>query len=283
MTTQLLIYETVVPLSFGRHRDSYVEIGANYSFSSKVNSVPLMAVEFPNAAPEYAVVFAGPPDNIMPAVILGMRGEENLYVSKDTSWQAKYIPAFVRRYPFVFSNTADGQRFLLCIDEAFQGFNREGRGQRLFADDGKPTPYVDNILKFLQEFQAQFLRTKAFCKKVQDLDLLEPMRAQAEMRSGEKLSLSGFMAINRAKLKAVPGDKLAELAKTDELELLYLHLQSMRNFTGLTDRLAVTHADKTASDADAAAAAPASAPAADANNGKSKPSGRNRVKEAATE
>ena len=42
--------------------------------------------------------------------------------------------------------------------------------------------------------------------------------------------LGGFMAVNRAKLKAVPGEKLAELAQTDELELLYLHLQSMRNF-----------------------------------------------------
>ena len=50
------------------------------------------------------------------------------------------------------------------------------------------------------------------------------------------------MAVNRAKLKAVSGDKLAELAKTDELELIYLHLQSMRNFTALKDRLAKTDA-----------------------------------------
>jgi hypothetical protein len=45
------------------------------------------------------------------------------------------------------------------------------------------------------------------------------------------------MAINRDKLKALPGDKLAELAKTDELELLYLHLQSMRNFAAMIERL----------------------------------------------
>ena len=50
MTTQLLIYEKVVPLSFGRHRDSCVDIGGNYSFSGKVNSVPLMAIEFPLVA-----------------------------------------------------------------------------------------------------------------------------------------------------------------------------------------------------------------------------------------
>jgi hypothetical protein len=197
-----------------------------------------MAVEFPEAASEYAIVFSGSQGKVMPAVILGMRGQENLFVSKDAVWHAKYIPAFVRRYPFVFSITPDEKRFMLCVDEAFTGFNREGRGQRLFGDDGKPTPYVDNILKFLQGYQRQFQRTQAFCQNLAELDLLEPMQAQAELASGEKLSLSGFMAVNRAKLKAVSGDKLAALAKTDELELLYLHLHSMRNFMGLKERLA---------------------------------------------
>jgi hypothetical protein len=153
------------------------------------------------------------------------------------------MPAFVRRYPFVFSNTPDGQRFILCIDEAFSGFNRDGRGQKLFDDEKKPTQYVDNMLKFLQEYQTQFRRSQEFCKKVRELGLLEPMQAQVEMRSGERISLGGFMAVNRAKLKALPGDKLAELARTDELELLYLHLQSMRNFTGLPERLA-EHTEK---------------------------------------
>ena len=245
MATQLLIYESAVPLSAARHREYSVETGSNYSFSAHVNSVPLTAVEFPQAVSEYAVVFAGQGENVMPAVILGLRRDENLYVSEDATWGAKYKPAFVRRYPFVFSPAQDGQKFLLCIDEAFSGFNREGRGQKLFDDNGKPTTYVDNILKFLQEYQMQFRRTQEFCKKLRELDLLEPVQAQVELRSGEKLSLSGFMAVSRTKLKAIAADKLAELAKTDELELIYLHLQSMRNFTVLPERLGTSHADKT--------------------------------------
>jgi hypothetical protein len=238
MTTQLLIYETVIPLSAARHRGAAVEITRNYEFSSKTNSVPLMAVEFPYAASEFAIVFAGTKENVMPAVILGVRDGENLFLSQDAKWDAKYVPAFVRRYPFVFSTSADGERLVLCVDEAYSGFNREARGQKFFDDDNKPTQYVQNILTFLQEYQAQFNRTMSFCKKVLELDLLEPMQAQVEL-SGEKLSLAGFMAVNREKLKALPAEKLAELAKTDELELLYLHLQSMRNFLALPSRLAV--------------------------------------------
>ncbi len=243
MATQLLIYETAVPVSAARHRDAAVEAGTDYAFARNVNSVPLMAVEFPHAAAEYAIVFAGAKDEVMPAVILGVRGNENLYLAQG-KWSAKYIPAFVRRYPFVFSTADDGKTFMLCVDEAFAGFNREGRGQRLFGEDGKPSPYVENVLKFLQEFQAQFNRTRAFCRRVKELGLLEPMQAQIATGAGERLSLGGFWAVNRAKLKALGGDKLAELAKTDELELLYLHIQAMRNFNLLKDRLVLVEGGK---------------------------------------
>ncbi|MGE0222146.1 MAG: SapC family protein [Acetobacteraceae bacterium] len=233
--TQLLIYKSAVPVSRARHGDCCVETGGNYAFTGEVNSVPLMAVEFPQAANEYAIVFAGPEGEITPAVILGVRGNENLFISNNAAWEAKYIPAFIRRYPFVFSKQEE--RFLLCVDEEYPGLNRDGRGQPLFSTDGKPSTYVDNVLKFLQEYQTQFQRTQAFCQKIKELDLLEPMQAQVTMGTGDRVSLGGFQAVSRSKLKALPGDKLAELAATDELELLYLHLQSMRNFEGLKDRL----------------------------------------------
>lgn len=244
MSTQLLIYETAFPVSNRRHANWSVEAGGSYSFSSKVNSVPLMAVEFPVAAGEYAIVFAGQGDAIMPAVILGMRGNENVYLDSKGGWQGKYIPAFIRRYPFVFSSDAEGKTLTLCIDEAFAGCNQQGRGERLFGDDGKPTPYVDNVLKFLQNYQAQFLRTQAFCRKLKELDLLESMQANATLPSGERLSLTGFMAVDRKKLKALPGDKLSELAQSDELELIYLHLESIRNFSTMRDRLVVIPGSK---------------------------------------
>jgi len=244
MSTQLLIYKTAVPVSRARHGDWSVEVSPTYGFSGEVNSVPLMAVEFPQAASEYAIVFAGTDDEVLPAVILGVRGNENLFLEKDAHWGAKYIPAFVRRYPFVFSRSGD--RFLLCVDEEFPGFNQEGRGQKLFAEDGKPTPYVDNVLKFLQEYQAQFQRTQRFCARIKELDLLEPMQAQVTVETGQRLSLGGFLAVNRDRVKALSGEKLAELAKTDELELLYLHMQSMRNFERLRDRLEAGHAAKQA-------------------------------------
>src|SRR4051812_11230312 len=123
LMSQLLIYKTAVPVTHARHADAAVEMRGDYGFSNAVNSVPLMAAEFPLAASEYPIIFAGQEDETLPAAVLGVRGKENLFLS-GTAWEAKYIPAFIRRYPFVFLRIDD--RFMLCIDEEYAGFNREG-------------------------------------------------------------------------------------------------------------------------------------------------------------
>lgn len=240
MSKQLLIYNTAVPLSRQRHADCCLEPSTHFGFSSGINSVPLTAVEFPLAVHDYPIVFAGPPGEITPAVILGLRGDQNLFLKPDLTWAVRYIPAFIRRYPFIFSRVED--RFLLCIDEEYEGFNRDGRGQPFFTPEGEMAPFVQTVLNFLQEYQNQFQRTQAFCARVEQLGLLEPMQAQVVSNGGETTLLSGFQAVSRQKLKALPAEKLAELAATDELELLYLHLQSLNNFEQLKDRMVAAQA-----------------------------------------
>jgi hypothetical protein len=237
---QLLIYESAVPMSAARHGGMSLEPSANYGFSAGVNAVPLMAIEFIRAATEYAIVFTTAGEDVLPAAVLGVRQDQNLFLSADAQWKAKYIPAFIRRYPYVFSASSDGKTLTLCIDESHPGLNRDNRGERLFGDDGKPSAYTNQVLKFLQEYQAHFERTRLFGRRLKELGLLEPMQAQVTTPKGDKLTLNGFMAVSRAKLRALDGEALASLAKTDELELLYLHLYSMRNFSDVKDRLVGT-------------------------------------------
>jgi hypothetical protein len=199
-----------------------------------------MAVEFSPAAREYTIVFVRSADLVMPVVLLGITEGHNSYVTATGGWGARYVPAFVRRYPFVFSHSEDGTQFTLCIDESWAGCNEDGRGQRLFNGQGERTPYLDNVLSFLQEYNVQYARTAAFCGKLVDLDLLEPMQAQFTMAGGTAHALGGFLAVNRARLKALPDDQLATLARADDLELTYAHLQSMHNFPVLAER-AVEH------------------------------------------
>lgn len=229
MSKQLMMYEKVVPLNSLQHRDLYLKAGKDFRFAQGLNSVPLTAVEFSSAASEYAIVFAGSKEDVMPAVIMGAQKDENLYVG-DAGWKSSYIPAFVRQYPFVFSQSDDRKQLVLCIDESFIGFNREGRGERLFDADGEQTQYLRTILAFMENYQTHFRYTQLFCKKLVELDLLQPMNATVNIKGGQTRTITGFMGVDRAKLKQLPDAALAQLHKNDWLEMIYLHLQSVRSF-----------------------------------------------------
>ncbi|MEQ8234197.1 MAG: SapC family protein [Gammaproteobacteria bacterium] len=237
MAKQLLIYESAVPVSPERHGTTCLEPRDTYDFSARINAVPLMAGEFAAAAAEYAIVFMESGSGAMPLAVLGVRPEQNLYLSADSHWQAKYIPAFIRRYPFVFTTGREKDTLALCIDETHPGVNTEGRGQRLFDDDGKPSDYTNQVLKFLQEYQTQFTVTQRFGKRLKDLNLLEPMHAQVTTPAGERLGLQGFHGVTRNRVRTLSGEALAGLARDDALELLYLHLYSLGNFNEVMSRV----------------------------------------------
>lgn len=260
MPTQQLFYKTAVPVTAQRHKDWSVKTGETYSFAAEVNSVPVTAIEFAQAAAEYPIVFAGTEKSVMPAVILGVKENENLYVGPDGKWLGSYIPAFVRRYPFVFSQDDAGTTFTLHIDETFSGCNQAGRGERLFDADGAQTQYLGTVLGFLQEYQGRFRRTQAYCDRLMELGLLQPMQAQFTLSSGEQRSLSGFMVIDRAKLKALPADVVADMLSKDELECSFLHLASLRHFQDMLERFRpVEAAPAPAADAPEPEPAPAGA------------------------
>jgi len=244
MAKQLMIYDQVVPISAQRHLDMSVETGIPYDFAREIRAVPLVAEEIPAAAREYTVVFAtsSAAGDVTPFAILGVKENENLYVSKDGEWTAKYIPAFVRRYPFVFASTDDPTKFTLCIDESWQGCNREGRGERLFDEKGEKSPFLDRLLTFNQEYQKSSMRTNVYCKKLKELELLDAKEARLTLAAGEELKLTGFMVVNREKMNSLPPDSLSEMAKNGMLELTYAHLLSMGNLGLVAGRIAERNA-----------------------------------------
>lgn len=237
MSAQLLFYNEVVPISVERHRNWHVRELTDYSFTGESNSVPLMAVEFLNASSDFPIVFAGDDEAVMPVLLLGMRSSENVFIGAGGQWEGKYIPAFIRRYPFVFTRSEDGETFYLCIDETYPGFNQDGEGPALFGEDGKASEYTDKVLTFLGQYQAEFLRTQAFCKKLKELNLLERKQVETSLPSGEQMALTGFFTVDRPRLTTLSSAVIVELVRSGAYELICHHLASLRNFTLLLDRI----------------------------------------------
>lgn len=235
---QLLIYNDLKPVTRDAHGDLSLKRSENFAFARETNAVPLVAAEFANASDEFAIVFTNTPDGVIPAVILGEIQGVNGYVTADGRWDARYIPAFIRRYPFVFAADPENKTFTLMVDETFEGFNRAGKGERLFDADGAQTTYTNQVVAFQQEYEVQFRHTQAFGQKLTELGLLDPVEARLPLPEGQARTLTGFSVVNRDKLKALDGAKAEELLKSDGLELIYLHLFSLRNFGRLNERAA---------------------------------------------
>ncbi len=157
----LLFYQKPVPLNKNDHKEKKIKSGnRNFAFAADTNSVILAGVEFSEAGKEYPIVFAQAGENVIPVALLGLRNAENLYVDEAGNWDARYIPAFVRRYPFVLAEIGDAGQRAVCIDEGFEGFS-DDEGEALFADD-EPSPLLKQAMDFLEEYQKQYVRTEAF-------------------------------------------------------------------------------------------------------------------------
>ncbi len=236
VTAQPLFYQKPVVLDKNKHAKLGVDPRAGFGFARETHAVGIAAVEFAHAAREYPIVFAADGDSVFPLVVLGLKQNENLFVSGDGEWEGKYIPAYVRRYPFILASRKGTDDFAVCIDDAYGGWSKK-KGERLFSDEGEQTQFLERSMVFLRDFQVQHERTREFSEHLRSLDILEPVQANIAMNSGEKLSLGGFQVVNKDKLKDLDGDKLAALVKTDQMELVYLHLFSMANFPHLVEKV----------------------------------------------
>lgn len=240
MSQQPLFYKKIVPLSKEKHKGLYIEPTDSYAFAKQSNSLYIAAVEFARAAVEYPIVFGTDGEgNIFPVVLLGLKKNQNLFVDKKGKWEADYIPAYTRRYPFILAAVnKDGEdQYTVCIDEGYGGFNTAKEGEPLFDEKGNQSPKLEQAVEFLKDYQNQIRLTSEFCSNLAELGILEPVQANVEMKSGDKFAIGGFQCVSREKLNALAPDKLQTLVKSGQMELIYAHLLSLNNIQSLMNRI----------------------------------------------
>ena len=226
----VLFYSNPEPLSVEMHGT----LGANpvekpYGFVAQSHVVPLTVTEFAPAALAYPVIFLG--DNKQPVAVMGLRQGENLFVSAEGDYKPEaYVPAYVRRYPFVFANDDAQGRMILCIDRGAP-FITEGGKEPLFVG-GEPSPYVKMAMEFCNNFEQERQRTDSFVKLLTDMDLFEVREANFTPRNergeaGTPQKLAEYFAVSEDKIKALSPEKLAELRDNGALGQIYAHLVSL--------------------------------------------------------
>ncbi|MEC5218879.1 hypothetical protein RCH09_003854 [Actimicrobium sp. GrIS 1.19] len=236
--TTLLFYEKPVIIDRNVHRDLRLKLqSSGFRYAAKTNSIPLAAVEFAMVCHEYPIVFIlDEGDGGVPVALTGLRDNENLSVRADGKWDGVYIPAFVRRYPFVLQIDDSAEESRVLIDSAADGFGAPD-GERLFAEDGANTPLLNGMLDLLNEYRAFTSQTTVMVKHLRKLDLLIPRVVNATLNNGATISMDGFHVVDEARLNALADADLLELARTGHLSSIYAHLISLPNLQKLLERL----------------------------------------------
>ena len=245
---EVLFYERPVPLNRTEHKDLRLKGVPNMKFAMNAHSVPLTGVEFGVAARDLMIVFAGTDlESAGPVAMLGLRQNENLYVDAEGLWAPNtYVPAFVRRYPFILAEKPEGQEgddFTVFLDEHYEGFNAS-EGERLFKEDGTDTEMLARAVSFLGDFQQNVGRTKWFMEQLRKHDLLEPrnMRLQKDGddgKEGKSINLNGLFVVNEDKLRKLDEKTTHEFVREGVFGWIYAHLLSLANVDRLAQRLDV--------------------------------------------
>lgn len=238
----MLFYERAVALNRERHQKLRMEpLPNHFSFAAKTNAVLLASTELAEAARDYPIVFVGPEGGPYAlAALVGLRNDENLLVDAAGKWDPQsYVPAFARRYPFVLAEGDDKAVLTVCVDEAYSGLNEE-RGEALFDDEGKESPYLQRVLDFLRAFHADMQRTRDFATRLHELGLLTSKVITIEQQRGgktERQLLEGLWVVDEEKLRGIDDARIVEIFRNGYMGWVYAHLLSLGNVRRLAARL----------------------------------------------
>ena len=238
LSGEVLFYSRPEPLSKEAHGALGLKPSETpYAFTAATHLVPLLVTEFAPAALCYPIIFAG--DQKTPVAVLGVNANENLFVDDHGAYAADcYLPAYVRRYPFVLANDADGQRMIVCIDRAAANIGE--KPDFPFFENGELSAYTKNAVEFCNNFEAERQRTESFVALLTELDLFETKKAlftppPVNGAAPEPQVVAEYQGVSEEKLAALPADKFIELRDNGALAQIYAHLVSLLGW----DRLIV--------------------------------------------
>ena len=246
----VLFYSKPEPLS----RELHGKIGLKrmdrpFGFAAATNVVPLTVGEFPVAGLSFPIIFAG--ERYQPLAVMGIRQGTNLYVGADGAFElGAYIPAYIRRYPFVLANDQSREQLVVCIDRAASMLS-EDYDLPFFNESGEPTDYTNGCIQFCNDFETEGRRTESFVSLLRELDLFEIARSTFTPNNpdgtvGEPQPIAEYFAVSEAKLKALPQEKLLEMVGNGAVAQIYAHMMSLAGWDRLIARTLARQATEVA-------------------------------------
>ncbi len=224
-----LFYNDLVPLNRNEHAGWTAKPINNANFFAKQHAIPLTSDEFIAASRSYPILFSAG-DNPVPLALMGLHDGTNIFVDDEGNLKdGVYVPAYIRRYPFLLARLQpDAQELSLCFDPSSGAISDSPDGEKLF-DADEPTQLVKDVLSFCEQFEEAGQRTGLFIEELKKHDLLMDGEATIQPDGAEQPFIyRGFRMIDEEKVRNMRGDTLRKMAQNGMLPLIYAHLFSLQ-------------------------------------------------------
>ena len=224
-----LFYRSIEPLNVGQHGQMHVRSTVDMGQIGTTHAIPLTTDEFTLVQRHYPIVFSIG-DAPVPMALMGLNEGVNVFLDADGRPHdpAVYIPAYIRRYPFLLARLRpDSDELSLCYDPASDAIGDFSEGERLFDGDA-PSEATKAILQFCEQFEQAGQRTAAFMEDLKKMDILMDGEVAIQPEGYEQpFVYRGFRMVDEEKLRELRGDELRKMNQNGMLPLIYAHLFSL--------------------------------------------------------
>lgn len=222
------MFKTIVPITLEKHKGKKIKAISNFEFAKQTHIASVMAHEFPRISSIYPIIFIEDKQNsqFKPVAMLGLEQGENLFLSNNNEkWNASYIPAIIRRYPFALAKNSDDDKFTVCIDES-SSFLNDKEGELLFNEDNTPGDIIEKVKQYLSELHQMDIFTTQLCEFLKENNLFNSLNMKVKVEN-EMKNISGAYVINEERVNNLSNKKFLEMKDKRYLSVIYSHLSSL--------------------------------------------------------
>lgn len=223
-----LFYQDLMPLNSRDHGAWKSKPTDKAPWLVGQHAIPLTVEEFPQAARNFPIIFTSGDDPV-PLALMGLNEGVNAFVDDEGKLlENVYVPAYVRRYPFLLAKlTPDASELSLCFDPTSDLIGEYEEGAPLF-DGEKASEACQAMLNFCQQFEEAGMRTGAFVEELKKHKLLMDGEVAIQVEGQEQPYVyRGFQMVNQEALREVRGDVLRGWNQSGLLPLIYAHMFSL--------------------------------------------------------
>ena len=224
-----LFYRSLEALNATQHGQMKIRRIDKAPIIGATHAIPVTVEEFPLLQRFYPIVFSVGPVPV-PLALMGLSEGVNVFLDENGHPRDPnlYIPAYMRRYPFLLARLRpDSDELSLCFDPESGAIGEFDEGEPLFQGD-QPSEATKAILQFCEQFETAGQRTTLFLEELKKSDLLMDGEVAIQPEGSEQpFVYRGFRMVDEEKLRELRGDELRKMNQNGMLALIYAHLFSL--------------------------------------------------------